>query len=84
MGVNGDGALPRVRLFGQPGCHLCEQARAGLEAMGLEIEDVDISADEELHARLLERIPVIEIGGRVVSELWLDEAAVRAAITSPK
>jgi glutaredoxin len=75
-------ARGRVVLYSRPDCHLCDEARAGLRSMGLEIEEVDIDSDDRLHARLLERIPVVEIEGRVVSELWLDEAAVRAAITS--
>jgi hypothetical protein len=51
--------------------------------MGIEVHDVNIEDDERLRIAFGERIPVVEVGGRVVSELGLDEAAVRAAITSP-
>jgi hypothetical protein len=49
--------------------------------MGIGFEEVDIEGDEALHAAFLERIPVVEIAGRVVSELGVDEAAIRTAIT---
>ena len=43
---------------------------------------MDIEGDRRLHAAYLERIPVIEVGGEVISELGTDEVALRAAITS--
>jgi glutaredoxin len=71
-----------VTLYGRPGCHLCDEAREALARMGIQVDEVNIEEDERLHNAFLERIPVVEVGGRVVSELGLDEAAVRAAITS--
>jgi glutaredoxin len=76
---------PRVRLYGRPDCHLCDEARAALErlrAAGLEfeLEEIDIDVDEKLHARFLERIPVVETGGEIVSELFLDEDRLRARL----
>ena len=72
-----------MTLYGRPGCHLCDEAREALGRMGIEVHDVNIEDDERLRIAFGERIPVVEVGGRVVSELGLDEAAVRAAITSP-
>jgi glutaredoxin len=75
----------RVRLYARPDCHLCDEARAGLErlrAHGLEFEldEIDIEADDELHKRFLERIPVIELEGEIVSELFLDADGLRARL----
>jgi glutathione S-transferase len=75
----------RLVLYGRPDCHLCDEARAGLrkliaEGLPFELEEVDIESDEELHARFLERIPVIELDGEIVSELWLDEGGLRARL----
>ena len=75
----------RLVLYGRPDCHLCDEARAGLKAMladGLpfELEEVNIESDEELHARFLERIPVVELDGETVSELWLDVDGLRARL----
>lgn len=48
-----------VTLYSQPDCHLCDEARAELDAAGLPYEEVDISSDPALHARYLERVPVV-------------------------
>ena len=74
-----------VVLYGRPDCHLCEEARTALERLradGLEfeLEEVDIEGDEELHRRYLERIPVVELAGEIVSELHLDEDGLRARL----
>ena len=50
-------------LYGRPGCHLCDDARAVLERVGHPFEEVDIEADEVLLARYLERIPVVTLDG---------------------
>jgi glutathione S-transferase len=75
----------RVRLYARPDCHLCDEARAGLESLrsdGLEfeLEEVDIDSDDELLRRFLERIPVIELDGEIVSELWLDADVIRSRL----
>ena len=64
--------LPDLVLYARPGCHLCDETRAAIEllladrrARGLPVPTVierDIEADPELHWRLLERIPVVELG----------------------
>lgn len=74
-----------VTLYGRPQCHLCDEARQAILQVGdpeLELVEVNIEEDEALHARFLERIPVIEVRGRIVSELGIDEPALRAALLS--
>jgi glutaredoxin len=76
---------PRVVLYARPDCHLCDEARAGLERLragGLEFEldEVNIESDDELHARFLERIPVVELDGEMISELFLDADGLRARL----
>jgi len=73
-----------VVLYGRPGCHLCEEARLRLEALGLRVEERDITQDEALHSRYLERIPVGVLDGREVFELEVDEAALADALSSPR
>ena len=72
---------PEVRLFGRPGCHLCDEAREGLLGMrrlgaGFELVEVDIESDENLHRSMLELIPVIEVDGVRVCELFFDQDAI--------
>ncbi len=74
-----------VVVYSRPGCHLCEEAIAAIVALHGEgyrfaLHEVDIESDELLLRRHLERIPVVEVDGAVVSELVLDEAAVRARL----
>ena len=54
----------------------------GLHGLGYRFEllEVDIESSDLLLRRMLEKIPVIEIDGVVVSELVLDEAAVKARL----
>ena len=78
---------PLVRLYARPDCHLCDEARAGLEELRadghpFELEEIDIESDDALHARFLERIPVVELDGEIVSELFLDANALIRALST--
>jgi glutaredoxin len=73
---------PRVTLYARPDCHLCDEARAALErlradGLDFELDEIDIETDDGLHARFLERIPVVELEGEIVSELFLDVDGLR-------
>ena len=75
-----------VVVYTRPECHLCEQAIERIAAMhgreGLEFElhEIDIESDQMLMRRMLEKIPVVEVDGLVVSELILDEGALQARL----
>jgi hypothetical protein len=82
--------LPDLVLYARPGCSLCDEARAAIEAViddrkvrGLAVprlEERDIEADPELHRRYLERIPVVELGNQRV-ELVVTVGKVRRLLT---
>jgi flavoprotein len=77
--------MSEVVVFSRKGCHLCEQALAEIVSLHREgyrfrLREVDIESDEELHRLMLERIPVVEVDGKIVSELVLDQAALRARL----
>ena len=65
-------SLRDLVLYARPGCSLCDEAREAIglviddrQARGLAVPNVverNIEEDDELHRRLLERIPVVEIG----------------------
>ena len=72
-------------LYSRPGCHLCELAMdelVGLHEEGyrFELREIDIDSDEALLRRMLERIPVLELNGEIVSELTFDQTSVRARL----
>ena len=76
-------AVARVVLYGKPGCHLCEDARAAVLAVAarrpFELEEVDVSIDPALHRRYGERIPVVTLDGEEVFEYFVDADALRRA-----
>jgi glutaredoxin len=77
--------MTQVTVYSRPGCHLCEEAIEALVALHeegyrFELHEVDIESEESLLRLMLEKIPVVEVDGAVVSELVLDEAAVRARL----
>ena len=77
--------MTTVTVYSRPGCHLCADAIEALvslhgEGYRFSLHEVDIESEELLLRRMLEKIPVVEVNGVVVSELLLDEAAVRARL----
>ena len=74
-----------VTLFGRPGCHLCDDARAVLERVRAEhpftLDEVDIERDDELLRRYLERIPVISLDGEELFDYFVDEQALRRRLS---
>jgi hypothetical protein len=83
--------MRRLVLYARDGCHLCDEAREAVlplvrDAGDVVLEEVDIDSDDRLLARFLERIPVLELDGRIIDELEPDPEALRAALlhTSPR
>ena len=72
--------MPVLTLYGKPGCHLCENARAAVERLRPEhefdLEEVDVSVDPLLHSRYGERIPVLALDGEELFEFFVDEVAL--------
>jgi glutaredoxin len=69
-----------LTLYGKPGCHLCDDARAAVERVtarrDVPLEQVDISRDPVLYKRYGERIPVLEMDGETVFEFFVDEVVL--------
>ena len=76
---------PAVTLYSRPGCHLCDDAREALERVRADapfaLEEVDITADDALHRRYLERIPVVTLDGEELFEYFVDEQALRRRLS---
>ena len=73
--------MPRVTLYGKPGCHLCDDARAVVDAVRaereFELEEVDVSLDPLLERRMGERIPVLALDGEELFQYRVDPAELR-------
>lgn len=58
-----------TRFLTRRGCHLCEDALWLLRSGGVEVEVVDVDADDVLRGRYGERVPVVlDDAGRVLYE----------------
>ena len=76
-------SVPQVTLYGKPGCHLCDDARAVVERVRadhpFELTEVDVTLDPELHRAYGERIPVLELDGEELFEFFVEEAELSAS-----
>lgn len=70
-----------VAIYGKKDCCLCDEAKETLARVArdfpLEIKEVDISADPEIHARYREEIPVVTINGERAFRYKVHEATLR-------
>jgi glutaredoxin len=69
--------VSRITLYGKPGCHLCEDARAvvrrAVEGRDVAVEEVDVTLDPALFAAYGERIPVVDVDGEQAFEYLVDQ-----------
>jgi glutaredoxin-like protein DUF836 len=81
----------RLTLIGKPGCHLCDDARAVVQAVVAEVEATDaaprialdeqsILDDAELAQRYAEEIPVLLIDGEVHNYWRIDPVRLKTAL----
>jgi len=78
--------MTRLTLYGKPGCHLCEEARAVVDEVRgrhpFELEEVDITRDPALEALYRERIPVVAIDGQEALELVIEASELERCLAS--
>ena len=83
---NGHVPTPRITLITRPGCHLCDDARAVVSAVGRDLavgwEEWSIDDDPQLRERYAEQIPVTLVDG-VQHDFWrVSEQRLRAALAA--
>lgn len=75
---------PRVTLYSRTGCHLCDEARAVIEAvcaeLGEQYVEVDIDADADLRDRFTEEVPVTFVDGHQHDFWRVDPVRLRTAL----
>jgi hypothetical protein len=75
--------MRRITLYAKAGCHLCDEAREHLENLvahadgDVELDEVDIRADDAVFERYRYRIPVITVDGveRLEGRIAADDVA---------
>ena len=76
---------PRIVLYSKPGCHLCDEARAVVEAVcaetGESYDEVDITGSDDLVRRFGEEIPVTFVDGEQHDFWRVDAARLRNALS---
>jgi hypothetical protein len=72
--------VPVLPLYGKPGCHLCEEARAVVDAAragrDVTLDEVDVTLDPVMHRAYGQRIPVLALDGEELFELFVDADAL--------
>ena len=78
----------RVTLYSRAGCHLCDRARAEIEAvcaeLGESFVEVDIDTDPDLREKFTDEVPVTFVDGRQHDFWRVDPARLRAALASER
>ena len=73
--------MPVLTLFGKPGCHLCDDARAAvrdvLAGRDVRLREVDVTLDPVLERRYGERIPVVALDGEELFDYVVEPDALR-------
>ena len=73
-----------MTLYGRAGCHLCDEARAIIEAvcaeLGESFTEVDIDTDPSLRERFTDEVPVTFVDGRQHDFWRVDEERLRRAL----
>ncbi len=71
-------------MLSKPGCHLCDEARAVIETVCMELnetfDEIDITTDPALASEYAEQIPVTFVDG-AQHDFWrVDAARLRTAL----
>jgi len=73
--------VPTVVLYSRRACHLCDEARAVIEAERLrsefDFQEVLIDGSDELERRYGLRVPVVSVDGREEFEFAVDRNQLR-------
>jgi glutaredoxin len=72
-----------VVLVTRQGCHLCEEALGLLHGLGVEPEQEDVDADDDLHRLYDWRVPVVLVDGRIVGEGKIERGQLERALARP-
>lgn len=76
-----------ITLIGKPGCHLCDDARKVIEEVSTEfpgsvlaVEEKSIEEDKNLFDQYWEKIPVVQINGKVHNYWRIEPERLRKAL----
>jgi len=70
-------------LVTRQGCHLCDEALSLLRGLGVEPEQEDVDADDDLHRLYDWRVPVVLVDGRIAGEGRIEREQLERALDQP-
>jgi glutaredoxin len=77
--------MASVRLYSRRTCHLCEDARAVIQAerarQAFDFDEVFIDGDDGLERDYGLRVPVVEVDGREEFEYQVEPSRLRELVT---
>lgn len=77
-----------ITLYTRSACPLCDEARAELEMLKprwlYRIEEIDIMTDHETYERFHDKVPVIAVGGEIVSGGRVDAERLHEALQAAR
>jgi hypothetical protein len=75
-------------LYGRPGCHLCDDMRAALEALRTQhdfsLREIDVDSDTSLAERYGRLIPVLADPDGEICHYFLDPAALSQVLAKSR
>ncbi|SEO32341.1 Glutaredoxin-like domain [Halorientalis persicus] len=80
--------MPEVTVYSRENCHLCDEAKATIEAVAeevsaeVEIEEIDVDDDPDLREEYGERVPYVLVDGTPTFKFRVDEAELRRKLES--
>jgi glutaredoxin len=80
--------MPEVTVYSRENCHLCDEAKAIIEAVAeevsaeVEIEEIDVDDDPDLREEYGERVPYVLVDGTPTFKFRVDEAELRRKLES--
>jgi len=62
----------KIIIYSTPTCPYCKKAKAYLQEKGIEYTDIDVSRDESMQKKMIEKsgtisVPVIDISGVIIT-----------------
>lgn len=79
--------MTELTLYSRVGCHLCDEMKAGLQALQVELgfglTEVEVGWAGALAEKYGHLLPVLEVDGREICHYFLDEGRLRANLAAP-
>lgn len=78
--------MNKVVIYSKPDCHLCEEMKSIVlkirKECSFKFNEININDDKLLFEKFKEKIPVLEINGRIFAKFSIDEEKLKSRLLS--